>query len=74
MALAIAASNAHKLTTYFDLPDADVAELPKSVRNQLWTEVLGVPPLKGSKNLGDVRLNNLSPFKHLSQAFQVNFR
>ena len=51
MALAIAASNAHKLTTYFDMPDADFALLPKSVRNQLWTEVLGVPPLEGSKNL-----------------------
>ena len=44
LSLAIAASNAHKLTAYFDMEDKDFDALPKVERNQLWSKVLGVEP------------------------------
>ena len=51
MDTATAVSNAHKLTEFFDLTDEDFSALPKKVRNQPWSAVLGVPPLEGPKNL-----------------------
>ena len=47
----IAASNAHKLTAFFDMKDKDFDALAKDVRNQPWSTVLGVPHPQGSKNL-----------------------
>ena len=69
LSLAIAASNAHKLTAYFDMEDKDFDALPKVERNQLWSKVLGVEPLEGGKNL----LKKLGSLRQLFNAKANSF-